>query len=147
MVNSLFVFRIRFRSQLRISVGFGDWLRIGDGNKLVDVMSMFDSGLIPGFGLTDRKLFPVSAPDWNWQTRQSDHAFGPIGQIRTMRLDQSDHSDHSNHTFGPFRLTTIIFPSFLGSSRNSRENSSRTFLAPYFRELEKVPSLVSNFGN
>jgi hypothetical protein len=30
---------------------------------------------------------------------------------------------------------------------HSRENSSRTFLAPYFWELEKVPVLVLNSGN
>ncbi len=46
-----------------------------------------------------------------------------------------------------FKLSSIIFPSFLGSSRNSRENSYRTLLVTYFRELQKVPVLVSNFGN
>ncbi len=38
-------------------------------------------------------------------------------------------------------LSIIIFPSFLCSSRNSRENSSPTLLATYFWELEKVPNL------
>ncbi len=44
-------------------------------------------------------------------------------------------------------LRTIIFPSFLGSSRNSRKNCSRSLLANYFRELNKVPDLVLIFGN
>ena len=33
----------------------------------------------------------------------------------------------------------LIFPSFLVSSRNSRENSSRTLLATYFGNLKKFP--------
>ncbi len=45
------------------------------------------------------------------------------------------------------QLSTIIFPSFLSSSRNSRKKGSRTLLASYFRELNKAPVLVSNFGN
>jgi hypothetical protein len=44
-------------------------------------------------------------------------------------------------------ISTIVFPVFHGSSQNSCENSSRTLLATYYRELEKVPVLVSNFGN
>jgi hypothetical protein len=46
-----------------------------------------------------------------------------------------------------FGLSTIIFPSFLVSSRKSRKYCSRTLLATYFRELEKVLVLVLNFGN
>jgi hypothetical protein len=46
-----------------------------------------------------------------------------------------------------YRISTIIFPSCLASSQNSCENSSRTCLATYFREQEKVPVLVSNYGN
>jgi hypothetical protein len=38
MPKGILVFRIRFRSRLRISVGFGDWLRIGDGDKLVNAV-------------------------------------------------------------------------------------------------------------
>ncbi len=42
--KGILVFRIRFRSRLRISVGFGDWLRICDGDKLaVGSMSMVHS--------------------------------------------------------------------------------------------------------
>ncbi len=44
-------------------------------------------------------------------------------------------------------LTIIVFPSCLGSSRISRENSSQTLLDTYFWELEKVPVLVLVFGN
>ena len=79
MPKGILVFRIRFRSRLRISVGFGDWLRIGDGDRLVDVMSMFGSGLIPGFGLTDRKSFPVSAPDRGRQRLGSDRFLNSAG--------------------------------------------------------------------
>ena len=44
-------------------------------------------------------------------------------------------------------LSTIVFPSFLSSSRNSRKKGSRTLLVNYFREPNKVPVLVSEFGN
>jgi hypothetical protein len=44
------------------------------------------------------------------------------------------------------QLSTVVFLSCLGSSQISRENSSRTLLATYFWEPEKVPVLVSHFG-
>ncbi len=45
------------------------------------------------------------------------------------------------------RVSIIIFPSCLGSSQISRENSSRTLLATYFWELEKGPVLCLVFEN
>jgi hypothetical protein len=38
----------------------------------------------------------------------------------------------------------MIFPPFLGGSRNSRKNGFRSVLANYFRELNKPPDLISN---
>ena len=43
--------------------------------------SVFGSGLIPGFGLTDWKSVPVSAPDRNWWRGQNfvpEQSVGPL---------------------------------------------------------------------